>query len=107
MRNYIIALTAVLLVVGALLVPTETPGGSKQEREVTLTTSKKDTTPPVSKVKVRRLEVEPVDIILFNVQVNYQSVQLTLARLEELRLMGRKEVYIVLDSPGGSVIDGG
>jgi ATP-dependent Clp protease protease subunit len=65
-----------------------------------------DVVPSLDKLEVTRIEVDPEQIILFNTQVNYQSVSMTIDRLNELEAKGYNHVYIVLDSPGGSVIDG-
>jgi len=65
-----------------------------------------DVVPSLDKLEVTRIEVDPDQVIVFNTQVNYQSVTMTIDRLNELEAKGYKHVYIVLDSPGGSVIDG-
>jgi ATP-dependent Clp protease, protease subunit len=65
-----------------------------------------NTVPELKSVKVRKIEVLPEQVIMFNAQVSFNSVQATIDQLEALSARGIKEVYIVLDSPGGSVIDG-
>lgn len=62
--------------------------------------------PKLKSVKVRKIEVSPEQVIMFNTQVSFSSVQATIEQLEVLSAKGVKEVFIVLDSPGGSVIDG-
>jgi ATP-dependent Clp protease protease subunit len=65
-----------------------------------------NTPPSLNKLEVKRIELDPNQVIMFNTQVDYQSVSLTISRLDELTAQGYNHVYIVLDSPGGSVIDG-
>ena len=68
--------------------------------------SKSDVAPSLDSITVKRIEVDPTQVIVFNTQVSYEAVNLTIARLEELTALGFKQAYIILDSPGGSVIDG-
>jgi len=78
--------------------------------EITVPTVKefaKDASVPESeKIRITRLEVDAEQVILFNAQVDYNSVGRTIDRLEQLAELGYNQAYIVLDSPGGSVIDG-
>ncbi len=57
------------------------------------------------KLKVTRLAVEPEQVILLNTEVNEYSVEIIIAKIEELSNK-YKNLYLVLDSPGGSVFDG-
>lgn len=58
------------------------------------------------KYDIVRITPDPKQVILFNVPVTYESVELTINRLEKLQQEGVTEAYIKLDSPGGSVLDG-
>lgn len=65
-----------------------------------------DVVPSLEPVKITRIEVEPDQLIYFNVQVTYETVGMVINRLEQLSDLGIERVIIALDSPGGSVIDG-
>lgn len=64
--------------------------------------------PPVLEdVEVKRIVAQPGQVLFFNVPVDFQSVNHAINFLEDVSNAGIHDtVYIVLDSPGGSVIDG-
>lgn len=107
-------LSTLALVVGTLLGSTLvlklTP--QRQTEEVfevpTVKSIKEPSLPPtLEKVKVKRINAAPDQVLFFNVPVTFESVTITLAFLEQVANEGVHDtVYIVLDSPGGSVIDG-
>lgn len=68
--------------------------------------AKQEETPALLTVKVSNITADPSQIILLNTEVTYDSIRLAISRLEEARLQGQKRMFLVIDSPGGSVIDG-
>lgn len=45
-------------------------------------------------------------VVHLNGQVNFESIEFVLSQLEELRKRGKKEVLLVISSPGGNVMAG-
>jgi len=63
--------------------------------------------PKTESVKVTRINANPEQVLFFNVPVTFESVLITIDFLEQISNEGVYDtVYLVLDSPGGSVIDG-
>lgn len=61
----------------------------------------------VSAQPLKRIEASSEQVILFDVPVVQESVDLLLQNLERIRAAGYKNAYLLIDSPGGSVLDGG
>ena len=59
-----------------------------------------------SSVKVRTLNISPSNLLILDAEVNSRSIETLLDRLRSIEAPG-KEVYLLITSPGGSVIDGG
>ncbi len=64
-------------------------------------------TASVESISGKRIEASPEQVIIFDVPVMGASVDLLLQNLERIRAAGYKNAYLILDSPGGSVLDGG
>lgn len=70
-------------------------------------------TPPNTDVKlnrpvthtIRNLSLDPKQVIVFNTEVTEESVNLAIKKINDLR-DNKKDIYILLDSPGGSVFSG-
>lgn len=56
--------------------------------------------------EVLRIDAAPSQIILLNTQVDAFAVKLMKDKLERSREQGVTRMFIVIDSPGGSVVDG-
>lgn len=61
---------------------------------------------PTKKYTITNISAEPSQVILINTEISYESVRLAISRLEQARLAGETHMYLVIDSPGGSVVDG-
>lgn len=57
------------------------------------------------KLPVERLDVDPEQVLVLNTEVNSESVELLIAQLQKVS-EDHDTIYLVLDSPGGSVFDG-
>lgn len=71
-----------------------------------ITQNEKESTETSRNYKINKLVTASSNVILINTEISLQSVQLVVSRLEELRLQGASQVFLVIDSPGGSVVDG-
>lgn len=60
---------------------------------------------PSNTYKTENLTPDPEQVILFNTEVSDGSVNMTIERIRTLEKQ-KKDIYLVLDSPGGSVFDG-
>lgn len=60
----------------------------------------------VRNINVTKIEAEASQIILLDTQVSNSSVDDVIAQLEVARKNGEETVYLLLDSPGGSVLAG-
>lgn len=56
--------------------------------------------------KIEKLQPSAEQAIVFNTPVTYETVEVAISHLAWLESQGYKEAYLILDSPGGSVIDG-
>ena len=73
---------------------------------VVMTQEDKEDTTSKKTYKINKITTAASNVILINTEISLQSVQLVIAKLEELRLSGTSQVFLVIDSPGGSVVDG-
>jgi len=62
-------------------------------------------TPRVNTIKIKKLNLDPTQIVFLNVGIERASVDYTIKALD-LAASVNDHVYLVLDSPGGSVVDG-
>lgn len=94
-----------LILIPALLSCTNRP--SEQEKEIVDVTVPKQVqaTVELKTKKVKSITVDARHVISLNTQVTFESVSLVMQRLNELR-NSEQPVYLLLDSPGGSVFDG-
>lgn len=109
MKKVIIGLTLLLAGVlfrGFSISNTSIPEQVVEVNKSVLTSDTPAPTPVKSvKAKVTRLDVSADQILLLNTEVNSESVEILIAAIEALS-EEHKELYMVLDSPGGSVFDG-
>lgn len=86
--------------------------GTTTSTEVTLTSPQVTVKTPVNDpvmtdgVKTQRLFVDGSNSVRMVGPVTDMSVAATINALENLREMGATEVFLLIDSPGGSVLDG-
>lgn len=59
----------------------------------------------VTKAKVTRLETEPEQVLLLDSEVDTDSVEILISQIQKLE-KDYDDLYLVIDSPGGSVFDG-
>lgn len=62
-------------------------------------------TSPTTTVQVENLTLSPDQVIIFNTEVDRQSVDMAIAAINDKNDL-HKELYIILDSPGGDVFAG-
>lgn len=62
-------------------------------------------TAQTKKVKIKKLNIDPEQIVLLNTEVFDGSMTMVIDRLEEIKKT-HDEAYILIDSPGGSVVSG-
>ena len=55
--------------------------------------------------KITNIDVNPEQVLYFDTMVTAESVDLTIALLTDM-IERKKEIYLLLNSPGGSVFDG-
>lgn len=97
-----VLLTTLLLLVAC----TPTPHSSvKEVTEVTIPAEASETPVSVKKKKITQLNIDPEQVILFNAEVDYNSVSLAKNQITSLS-KEYKDLYLYIDSPGGSVFDG-
>lgn len=108
-RNVILAITA-LIVVGLVLSnvgsSTTKVSGTVTPVDIestTLPTSKVTEVPLLVKKKISRITLEADSIIKLDTEVNQQSVEALISKLESYT---SGDVFLLIDSPGGSVFDG-
>lgn len=95
---------AVVSFVGSKLLKTKA-NSTVEVVSTTVETPAKPEEVKTSRTKVTRLEVEPEQVLFLNTQVDTESVELLIGTIEKLS-DSYDELFIVLDSPGGSVFDG-
>lgn len=61
---------------------------------------------PKKEFSLTRLKPETAQVVVFNTPVVYETVEAAIHYFETLRAQGYNQAYLILDSPGGSVIDG-
>lgn len=106
----IAALTLVLLV-GGVSITGFTTSKKVVETESTATVSSPQSVPQagapnVNSYKVTSLDVDPAQIIVFNTPVVYETAEAAINELKRIENSGASQAFLVLDSPGGSVVDG-
>ncbi len=79
---------------------------SSVEVEATNPAVHADGTIGTAKLKIKKIKPSIDQIVYFNTPVTYASVDVAINALREIEEKGFTEAYIVLDSPGGSVLDG-
>lgn len=62
---------------------------------------------PPSHKQVQRLTVNKDRVVYLDEEVDFQSVTTVINKLKELNSKSAEPIYLLLDSPGGSVLDGG
>lgn len=82
----------------------EAPPTTKEVTTVTVPTET-DTALTTNKKTIKQLSINTDQIILFNTEVHEHSVNLVISEIQKLSKTN-KDIYILLDSPGGSVFDG-
>lgn len=108
-KTVIFATIAVLAGIGVASITNKTPEKQVVELSDVPYVYEQNTPQPTKqpvKRKLVRLNPDPEQLVVLNTPVVYETVQATIARLEQLKSDGHKEAYIILDSPGGSVFDG-
>lgn len=104
-RNTLLAVSLLVVGTATLLHPSTK---LTTDRNVTKSLVSKTVTesPAQSKeYKITNLQLDPKQTIIFNAEVGSDAVDLTIAQINELSKNG-KDIYLVLNSPGGSVFAG-
>lgn len=58
-------------------------------------------------IPVRTLDTKDAAIVQLNTEVNERSVDQAISEIKQANKQQKKSIYLLLDSPGGSVYDGG
>lgn len=108
MKKVLLTIGVFVLFLGGLAISANHPK-TTEVTNVTLTTNKVN---PVTlknevteKKTIKRLEVPETDIILLSTEVNYATYVSVVNAINQKQKTS-KEIYLLLDSPGGSVFDG-
>lgn len=68
--------------------------------------TKQETFPESNNIKVKRLDLSKANVTFLTSEVNPDSVDDVINDINMFNTKGNKPIYLILDSPGGSVMDG-
>lgn len=57
-------------------------------------------------IKVKKLDLRNADVVMLTDEVNFLTTNAVIKEIERFNEEGSKGIYLLLDSPGGSVLDG-
>lgn len=104
-RNLGIATIAIIIGIGILFHPAAQTAVDKNVTKSLVSKTVVEAPAANKEYKVTNLSLDPNQAIIFNTEVNSDSVGLTINQINKLSKNG-KDIYLILASPGGSVFDG-
>jgi ATP-dependent Clp protease, protease subunit len=95
-----------VLLLAALVAFNKSPSTTVQTDEIKIAPTPPKSDVVVSKLKVQKLTLDGDRTILFDQEVNSQTAEEALQHLKHMERASDAPIYLLLDSPGGSVLDG-